>query len=77
MDWDILRFAPLSKIANLEKKLPASFISKDGFNVTPKAIKYLMPLIQGEAPSKFENGIPKLVKFNLILEKKKLPKWKL
>ena len=74
--WEI-KPAPLSKIANLEKKLPASFISKDGFNVTPNAIKYLMPLIQGEAPSKFENGIPKLVKFNLMLEKKKLPKWKL
>ena len=64
--WEI-KPAPLSKIANLEKKLPASFISKDGFNVTPKAIKYLMPLIQGEAPSKFENGITKLVKFNLML----------
>ena len=41
--------APLSKIANVEKKLPKSFISKDGFDVTSKAIKYLQPLILGEA----------------------------
>ena len=40
--------APLSKIANLEKKLPKSFITKDGLNVNKKAIDYLMPLISGE-----------------------------
>ena len=69
--------APLSKIANVEKKLPKSFISKDGFNVNAKAIKYLQPLILGEAYPKFLNGIPKLEKLKLIEVKKKLPKWKL
>ena len=49
--------APLSKIANVEKKLPKSFISKDGFNVTNKAIKYLRPLIVCEAFPEFKNGI--------------------
>ncbi len=38
----------------LKKKLPNSFISKDGFDVTAKAIKYLKPLIQGEAYPKFK-----------------------
>ena len=69
--------APLSKIANVEKKLPKSFISKDGFNVNAKAIKYLQPLILGEAYPKFLNGIPKLEKLKLIEVKKKLPKWKI
>ena len=69
--------APLSKIANVEKKLPKSFISKDGFNVNAKAIKYLQPLILGEAYPQFLNGIPKLEKLKLIEVKKKLPKWKL
>ena len=41
--------ASLSKIANVEKKLPKSFISKDGFNVNLKAVRYLQPLIIGEA----------------------------
>ena len=49
--------AQLSKIANVEKKLPNSFISKNGFDITPSAIKYLKPLIQGEAFPKFKNGI--------------------
>ena len=52
--------ASLSKIANVEKKLPKSFISKDGFNVNLKAVRYLQPLIIGEAYPKFCNGIPKL-----------------
>ena len=69
--------APLSKIANVEKKLPKSFISKDGFNVNAKAIRYLQPLILGEAYPQFLNGIPKLEKLKLIEVKKKLPKWKL
>ena len=73
--WKIIP-APLSKIANVEKKLPSSFISKDGFDVTSKAIKYLKPLIQGEAYPKFKNGIPHSQKLKLVEVKKKLPNWK-
>ena len=73
--WKIIP-APLSKIANVEKKLPNSFISKDGFDVTAKAIKYLKPLIQGEAYPKFKNGIPYSQKLKLVEVKKKLPSWK-
>ena len=68
--------APLSKIANVEKKLPKSFISKDGFDVTSKAIKYLQPLILGEAFPNFKDGIPASEKLKLIEVTKKLPNWK-
>ena len=68
--------APLSKIANVEKKLPKSFISKDGFDVTSKAIKYLQPLILGEAFQSFKDGIPTSEKLKLIEVTKKLPNWK-
>ena len=68
--------APLSKIANVEKKLPKSFISKDGFDVTSKAMKYLQPLILGEAFPNFKDGIPTSEKLKLIEVTKKLPKWK-
>tara|TARA_B100001063_G_scaffold167633_1_gene156667 strand:+ start:447 stop:1697 length:1251 start_codon:yes stop_codon:yes gene_type:complete len=68
--------APLSKIANLEKKLPKSFISKNGMNVTNKAIDYLSPLIQGESFPYFKNGIPSLKPFKMALVEKKLPVWK-
>ena len=73
--WSI-EAAPLSKIANLEKKLPKSFISKNGMNVTQKAIDYLMPLIQGESYPPYKNGVPLTKGFKLIKAVKKLPKWK-
>ena len=68
--------APLSKIANVEKKLPKSYISIDGFNVTNKAVNYLRPLIAGEAFTDFKNGIPSIKKLKLEMVKKKLPDWK-
>ena len=68
--------AQLSRIANVEKKLPHSFISKNGFDLTLNAIKYLKPLIQGEAFPKFSNGIPHTQELKLVEVKKKLPTWK-
>ena len=68
--------AQLSRIANVEKKLPHSFISKNGFDLTLNAIKYLKPLIQGEAFPKFSNGIPHTQELKLVEVKKKLPIWK-
>lgn len=41
--------APLNRIANREKKMPKSFISRDGFGITPTARRYFEPLIKGEA----------------------------
>ena len=67
--------APLSKIANVEKKIPKSFITKDGFNINSKAINYLRPLIIGEVFPEFEEGIPKLSNLKLLLVPKKLKKW--
>ena len=46
--WEIVS-APLSKIANVEKKLPAGFISADGFGMTKKARQYFEPLIGGKS----------------------------
>jgi 6-phosphofructokinase 1 len=68
--------APLSKIANVEKKLPKSFIAKNGMDVTAKAINYLAPLIEGEAFPPFKNGIPKIEKLKLLEVKKKLYQWR-
>ena len=68
--------ALLSKIANLEKKLPNAFISKNGMDVTSKAINYLSPLIEGESFPHFKKGIPEIKKLKLIEVKKKLPLWR-
>ena len=38
----------INKNANVEKKLPAGFITKDGFSMTNKAYSYFQPLIKGK-----------------------------
>ena len=68
--------ALLSKIANLEKKLPKAFIGKNGMDVTSKAINYLSPLIEGESFPHFKKGIPEIKNLKLIEVKKKLPLWR-
>ena len=65
--------APLAKVANQEKKLPASFITRDGFGITPAARRYLAPLIAGEAPTPWVNGLPKIARLKRVLVPKKLP----
>ncbi|MCH7981586.1 MAG: 6-phosphofructokinase [Gammaproteobacteria bacterium] len=51
--------APLSRIANKEKKLPRRYITKDGFGITAAARRYLEPLIRGEDYPPYFNGLPK------------------
>ena len=66
--------APLSRVANVERKMPRSYISADGFGVTAKGIEYLAPLIRGEDYPPFENGVPKYVRLkNQLLAKKLKP----
>ena len=67
--WKI-ESAPLNKVANVEKTLPKGYISKDGFTISSKGIDYLTPLIQGEPPLEFKNGIPVVAKLKNILVKK-------
>lgn len=65
--------APLSKIANHEKKMPAGFIRKDGYGITPAARKYLQPLIRGEAPPPYgRDGLPRYVRTDNALVPAKL-----
>ena len=45
--WEVVS-ASLTKIANVEKKLPAGFIAKDGFGMTKRARRYFQPLIEGK-----------------------------
>jgi 6-phosphofructokinase len=72
--WKI-EAAPLSKIANREKKMPRGFITRDGFGITAAARRYLSPLIQGEAPPPFgKDGLPRYVELkNLGVARKLAP----
>ena len=55
---------PLEKVSNRVKKMPLDFISKDGVDVTKKAISYLKPLILGQTNLSFYKGTPEF--FNLV-----------
>jgi 6-phosphofructokinase 1 len=66
--------APLSAIANHEKKMPPSFIRKDGYGIAPACRRYLAPLIRGEAPVAWtREGLPSHVLPKLPLVRKRLP----
>lgn len=70
--WEVVS-APLTKIANVEKKLPAGFISKDGMGMTKKARSYFQPLIEGRVADikniKYQAGKMEMVT-------KKLKSWR-
>jgi len=69
--WDIIE-APLSAVANEERLLPPEFISTDGFGVTKAALRYLAPLIAGEAFPPFKNGLPDYVRLQNVVTPKKV-----
>ena len=73
--WEVGKVA-LSKVANIEKKMPRNFISKDGFGITQSCKNYLSPLIQGEAWAPFEDGVIQTASLKKKLIKKKLKNFK-
>ena len=73
--WEVGKVA-LSKVANIEKKMPRNFISKDGFGITQSCKNYLSPLIQGEAWAPFEDGVIQTASLKNKLINKKLKNFK-
>jgi 6-phosphofructokinase len=53
--------APLTAVANQEKKLPRNFITADGFGITAACRTYLQPLIRGEDYPPYRDGLPTYV----------------
>ena len=51
-------FSPINKIANRVKFVPREWITEQGNDVTHELIDYIMPLVQGEMPVTYHNGIP-------------------
>jgi 6-phosphofructokinase 1 len=62
-------------MANVERKVPREFISEDGFGITEAGLRYLRPLIDGEAPPPFVNGLPDYVQLKNEAVAKILPAW--
>ena len=64
--WSIGQ-ARLSDVANKEKMMPRSFITRDGFHITAAARNYLAPLIQGEDSPPYKNGLPQYARLRKVL----------
>jgi 6-phosphofructokinase len=69
--WKITE-APLTSVANVEKMLPPGFITKDGFGITDAARRYLAPLIRGESPPPYKDGLPSFIRLRNVAVEKKL-----
>ena len=74
--WDITH-APLKDVANVERMMPREFISEDGFGITEACRRYLAPLIEGEDPPPFVDGLPDYVRLKNIPVHRKLAKFEL
>ena len=51
-------FVEIDQIANQVKTVPDAWINEAGNDVTQEMIDYLFPLIQGELPCTYKNGVP-------------------
>ncbi len=64
--------AKLEDVANKEKMLPRDYITEDGFHITGKARRYLLPLIKGEDYPPYKDGLPQYVTLKNAPVRKKL-----
>ena len=70
--WEVGK-AALADVANVEKFMPADFITDDGFGITAPCKEYLLPLISGEDYPPYQNGVPNYVNLKNVAVEKKLP----
>ena len=56
----------LAKVANVEKMMPRSYITKDGLGITNRCRTYLTPLIMGEAYPPYKAGLPRYIQLKNI-----------
>jgi 6-phosphofructokinase 1 len=52
-------YADIADIANAVRRVPDEYITESGDGITDEGIRYLTPLIMGEAEIEYENGLPK------------------
>ena len=48
----------VENIANAVKSIPKNFLSNDSLAINDKCIDYMLPLIYGENPVIYEDGLP-------------------
>lgn len=66
----------LVEVADLEKRVPDSFISDDGMDITPAALAYLKPLVKGQRAIPYQHGLPAIAPIQYHCMAKQLPPYK-
>ncbi|UXY16242.1 6-phosphofructokinase [Chitiniphilus purpureus] len=64
---------PLAEVANREKPLPLEFLNGDGLHLSPLGREYFAPLIQGEVPPPYRDGLPDYPRWQFVTGAKRLP----
>lgn len=72
--WEI-GTTDIHALANFEAKMPAEYIDADNFTVTAACLRYLRPLIQGEAYPEYRDGLPVYAELKAHKVKKQLPNY--
>ncbi len=49
---------PVAEVANMIRTVPSAFINREGNGITPAGLRYILPLIQGEALPRYVLGLP-------------------
>ena len=60
------KLIPLTSVANVESKVPLTWIGEDKSSLTQDFIDYLLPLVQGEPPRPLENSMPRFARLKKI-----------
>ncbi len=60
----IVEYVPVdvTKVANQEQTIPEEWLTADKKGVTKEFFDYIYPLIEGEYPQQYENGVQKFIK---------------
>jgi 6-phosphofructokinase 1 len=73
--WDMVT-VKAAQIANLERRLPADFLTADGWHLSEAGRRYLAPLIAGELSVPTANGLPIHYRPDLTLLPRRLPPYR-
>ncbi|WP_035059985.1 6-phosphofructokinase [Andreprevotia chitinilytica] len=66
---------PLVEVAHHDKPLPLEYLTSDGFHLSPAGREYFAPLIQGEAPPPYVDGLPAYPRWQFELVEPKLTRF--
>jgi 6-phosphofructokinase 1 len=70
------RNVDLLEVGDLEKNVPDEFLTDDGMDITQAAMDYLHPLIKGERPIPYDQGLPAIRPLHFDQEPKALTPYK-